>query len=77
MENNQTIKKEGRHERFKRLASKRTQVILKKLEVLGHCANKSTYKYTDQDIRKIFSTIESQLKTIKARFKVTKKDFKL
>ena len=55
MENN-VIKEE----RFKRLASQRTNSVLKKLKILGNCANKSSYEYTDEEINKIFSEIDKQ-----------------
>jgi len=77
MKNTGKTKKEDSRERFRRVASKRTKVVLDKLRVLGHCANRSTYKYTDQDVKKIFGVIEDQLKIIKAKFKSPKRDFKL
>lgn len=77
MKNTGKIQKEDSCQRFKRVATKRTKVILDKLRVLGHCANRSSYKYTEQDIRKIFNVIEEQLKIIKAKFKSPRRDFRL
>ena len=54
---------------FCRLATKRTNAILDRLRVLGHCANRSLYDYNVDDIRKIFITIEEELRDVKARFK--------
>jgi len=62
------MEKETRHERFKRLASKRTNEILEKIRILGNCSNKSSYEYTEDDINKIFSEIEKYLKLTKAKF---------
>ena len=62
------MEKESRHERFKRLASKRTNEILEKIRILGNCSNKSSYEYTEDDINKIFSEIEKYLKLTKAKF---------
>jgi len=59
---------EGREERFKRLAQYRTNEVLKRLKVLGNCANRSAYEYTEEDINKIFSEIEHKVKEIKAKF---------
>lgn len=59
---------ESRHERFKRIASKRTNDILEKIRILGNCSNKSSYEYTEEEINKIFSEIDKQLKLTKARF---------
>lgn len=60
---------ETRAERFKRLATKRTTNVLTALRVLGNCANRGQYEYTDADVRKIFDAIETQVKTIKAKFR--------
>ncbi len=44
--------KETRHERFKRVASKRTNEILEKIRILGNCSNKSSYEYTEEEVIK-------------------------
>jgi hypothetical protein len=67
---------ETRHLRFKRLALRRTNMILEKLRILGNLANKSSYSYSDQEVDKIFKAIEDQLRTVKARFKPRKRRFK-
>ena len=61
-------KEEGRHERFKRIASKRTNEILEKIRILGNCSNKSSYEYTEEEVNKIFSEIDKYLKLTKAKF---------
>ncbi len=69
---------EDRKERFKRLAVYRTNEVLKRLRVLGNCANRSAYEYTEDEINKIFSEIEKKTREIKARFHYSKnKEFKL
>ena len=71
-------KQENRRERFKRIASRRTEKILEDLRILGNCANRSAYDYSDEEIAKIFYTIENQLRGIKAKFKfVRRKKFTL
>lgn len=72
------MEKESRHDRFKRLASKRTNDILEKIRILGNCYNKSSYEYTEEEVNKIFSEIEKQLKLTKAKFLAGKRErFKL
>jgi len=67
-----------KHERFKRLATKRTNAILDKLRLLGNLSSKSNYDYSDDEVNKIFSAIESQLKIAKVKFHGhKKKEFKL
>jgi hypothetical protein len=60
--------KETREERFKRVATRRTNGILRRIRILGNCSNKSSYSYTEEDIKKIFSAIEGELRSIKAKF---------
>lgn len=57
-----------KRERFKRLAEQRTNAVLQKLKILGNCANRSAYEYTEEEINKIFSTIERMVRENKAKF---------
>ena len=57
-----------KRERFKRVATRRTNAVLKKLQVLGNCANKNTYEYTEEEANKIFSEIEKELKLTRMKF---------
>jgi len=70
---------ETKHEKFKRIATKRVVEILKKLELLENCSNKSHYSYSDDEIAKIFSTLEKRLKETKSSFRSSKstQDFSL
>lgn len=69
---------ESRHERFKRLATLRTNAILEKLRLLGNLSSKTNYEYTEEELTKIFSAIETQLRNIKALFSgKKKKEFRL
>lgn len=61
---------ETRGEKFKRLATYRTNLIIDKLRVLGNLSNKSNYEYSNNDIRKIFAAIDSQVRFVKAKFKL-------
>lgn len=64
---------EPRADRFKRLATRRTNATLDKLRLLGNLSNKSNYEYTEEDIKKIFSAIDEDLKRVKAKFSLTHK----
>lgn len=68
-----------KEERFKRIASRRVQEILNKLRLLKNCANKSNYSYTDEQSRKIISTIDDEWKKVKLEFgkSKSKKEFSL
>ena len=68
----------NKRKRFKKLAVYRTNEVLKRLKVLGNCANRSAYEYTEEEINKIFSEIERRVREIKAKFHFPKnKEFKL
>lgn len=66
--NKEGRKKETREERFKRIASRRVQEILYKLRLLGNCSDRANYAYDEKQVRKIFITIEEELKRIKTLF---------
>jgi len=69
---------ETRQERFKRLAVYRTNAVLEKIRILGNLSNKTNYDYSEENVKKIFSAIDFQLKTIRAKFSgSTKNEFKL
>lgn len=68
---------ENPRKRFKRLATKRANEVLYRLKVLGNCSNKSFYYYTDDDINKIFSALEDQMRFVKAKFKSPRQRLKL
>lgn len=70
---------ESKKEKFKRIAENRTNKILDMLDLLGNCSNKSNYEYTDDDVKAIFSAIESAVKVAKMKFvdKQEKNKFKL
>jgi len=72
-------KNETLRDRFKRLATARTNSILQRLKVLGNCSNRHIYEYTEDDIDKIFSEIERKVKETKAKFHYPKQkgEFKL
>ena len=70
---------EDRNQRFKRIATYRTNEVLEKLRLLGNLSNRANYDYSDDEINKIFSAVDSQIKIIKAKFHSSKKrnEFKL
>lgn len=64
MENNLETKRD----RFIRVAEARTNKILDMLRLLGNCSSKSTYEYNEDDVKKIFNSIEREFKIAKNRF---------
>jgi len=71
------INGESKQEKFRRIASSRTQRILEDLRLLGNCANTGTYHYNKDDVNKIFSAIEKEIKRVKSLFDKPKVEFSL
>lgn len=66
-----------KRDRFKRLGTYRTNEVLHRLKVLGNCANRSAYEYTEE-VGKIFSEIEKMLRHTKSKFHFIKRtEFRL
>ncbi len=61
-------------ERFKRIATLRTNAVLDKLRLLGNLSNKQVYKYSEEDVNKIFYAINKQVKEARTRFNSRKKE---
>ena len=69
---------EAARERFKRLATLRTNGVLQRLRVLGNCSNRQAYEYSEDEINKIFAEIERYTKETKTKFHYPKnREFKL
>ena len=78
MSDNAKKKGETSRDRFKRLATHRTNAVLQKLKVLGNCANRHAYEYSEDEVDKIFSEIDRKLKEVKSKFHFPKdKEFHL
>lgn len=59
---------ETKRDKFVRLAEARTNKIIDMLQLLGNCSNASAYDYTQQDVEKIFSAIEAEVREAKKMF---------
>ncbi|OZT13658.1 hypothetical protein CHN50_03530 [Priestia aryabhattai] len=60
--------KETKSERFIRVAEARTNKIIALMELLGNCANRNNYEYTDQEVATIMKTLDTELAALKAKF---------
>ena len=59
---------ETKREKFVRLAEARTNKIIDMLQLLGNCSNSSAYDYSQQDVDKIFTAIEAEVREAKKKF---------
>ena len=56
---------EDKRKKFTRLANNRVNVVLDKLRLIGNLSDKRYYEYSDEDVKKIFSSIQSEISSAK------------
>jgi len=66
------MQNETKPERFRRLAEKRTNTVIKCIRILGNCSNKSMYSYSKEEVDKIFNAISNELKESRSKFRFKK-----
>lgn len=70
---------ESKEDKFKRLANARVNNAIKQLDLIGNLSNSSSYDYTDDEVRKIMSTLNQKVKEVSFKFQesLKKEKFKL
>ena len=69
---------ETKEERFKRVAEKRVQRVLDSVRGLSQCSNKRMYKWNDEQLKKIWDSIEKTMEACKVSFEKSEfEQFKL
>jgi ribosome biogenesis protein Nip4 len=56
------------HENFLRLAENRTRKTIRLIRLIGNLSNRSNYSYSTSEVKKIFGTLEAELKKSRRRF---------
>ena len=57
-----------KRDNFVRLAEQRVNRALKAIQLIGNLSNRSAYLSTDEDVKKIFRSLQKELDQAKARF---------
>ena len=73
------VEGESKSDKFKRLATKRVQNAVAKVELIANLSG-SGYEYTPEQVEKILNTLQGSVDKVKAAFskqKITKTDFSL
>jgi hypothetical protein len=68
---------ESKSEKFKRLAVKRVNALLKNIRLVTNLANKANYEYSEDDANKIIRAISNSFDDLKSRYKSNNKSFKI
>lgn len=67
----------NKSESFKNLAEKRVNKVLEGLRLISNLSNRNNYSYTDEEVSKIFKTIQESVNESKSKFNKKKVTFKL
>jgi hypothetical protein len=57
-----------KRQKFVDIAEKRINRLIKDVRLIGNLSNKSNYSYTDEDVRKIFTAIENEVRGSRRKF---------
>ena len=57
-----------KHERFCKVVEKRMATMIRDYELLGKCASKVSYDYTEEEVEKIFAELRNQMEILRDRF---------
>jgi hypothetical protein len=57
-----------KRKKFVELAQKRVNRLLREIRLVGNLSNRSNYSFTDEDVRKIFAALDSELRSTRKRF---------
>lgn len=60
--------KSEKRERFERVASNRVQKVIDFLGLIGNCANRNNYEYTEADVDLMFGEMMRALKTAREEY---------
>jgi len=63
-----------KRQKFIDLAEKRTQKAIKDIRLIGNLANSRNYEYSDEDVRKIYKTLNNELNEMKRKFESKESD---
>ncbi|HGG0584351.1 MULTISPECIES: hypothetical protein [Bacillus] len=56
-------------QKFEELGEKRMNEAIKKIRLIGNLANRNNYDYTDEHVKAIISTLESEIQLLKNKFR--------
>jgi hypothetical protein len=62
------IAKSEKRDRFERVASNRVQKVIDFLALIGNCANRNNYEYTEADVEYMFTEMSKALKAAREEF---------
>lgn len=61
--------KESRQDRFRRVVEARVNKLIHMLCLIGNCANRSVYEYSDAQVEQVFDRLQKELDRAHDRFR--------
>jgi hypothetical protein len=61
-------------DKFVELAQKRVSRVVKDIRLIGNLSNRTNYSYSDEDVKKIVSTLKSEISRLQRRFETSVAD---
>ena len=58
-------------DKFVELAQKRVSRVVKDIRLIGNLSNRTNYSYSDDDVKKIVSTLKSEISRLQRRFETS------
>lgn len=62
---------ESKHDKFIRIAEARTNKASEMIRLIGNCASKSSYEYSDKEVKMIFDYLDKEIKNARNKFSGT------
>ena len=62
------LSSESKHDKFVRIVEARTNKTAKMIRLIGNCASKSSYDYSEEEVKMIFAYLEKEIKNARNKF---------
>ncbi len=58
----------NKRKKFEDIAIRRVNKVIKEIRLIGNLSNRSSYEYTEEDVKKIVKALQREVDAVKARF---------
>ncbi len=59
---------ESKHDKFVRIVEARTNKAAEMIRLIGNCSSKSSYDYSEREVKLIFDYLEKEIKNARNKF---------
>jgi len=60
-----------KRKKFVDIAERRVNRLINEIRLVGNLSNRSNYEYEEEDVRRIFAAVDSELRNARRRFEST------